>query len=230
MYAPTGAQFSTHAAELTLVLFLKHTNSPSNTLKSVFRSSKPKPVCLRRILICLLRTISTRGGKEVRPHTYTTLLRRHELRFDDSDASPSSSSSKPPPGLVIPSEESSAPLELDLALDLQSQVEMDVASGKQLSVPAKDLVPSFRTPNLQHEVRLVNLARYIVLTCVELFTQYLLTVSLWFTEDEIERYAARFPVQFIPSDENQLPRFEDVVGAPPPAFTDNTELPEYGAN
>ena len=56
--------------------------------------------------------------------------------------------------------------------------------------------------------------------------QYLLTVSVWFSEDAIERFAARFPVQLVPGDENELPLFEDVV-KDPPAFEGNSELPQY---
>ncbi|KAB5590390.1 hypothetical protein CTheo_6156 [Ceratobasidium theobromae] len=208
LYAPAGARISTSDSELPLVLFLKHTGTQSNAIKSFFRSSKPKAVYLRRVLVSLMRATATRGGKEVKPHTRNTVLRRREIRLADSEESTHASSSASTLGLVIPASEA-APLELDLTLDLQSQIEIDLVSNVEQpapSIPARELIPSFRTPNIQYE--------------------YLLTVTLWFAEDEMERFAAHFPVQVVPGGEN-LPLFGDVDDTRPPLLSEDPELPRY---
>ena len=51
-------------------------------------------------------------------------------------------------------------------------------------------------------------------------------MSVWFSEDAIERFAVRFPVQLAPSDENELPLFEDAVNDPP-AFRGSLDLPQF---
>ncbi|KAF8600884.1 hypothetical protein BDV93DRAFT_525140 [Ceratobasidium sp. AG-I] len=66
------------------------------------------------------------------------------------------------------------------------------------------MTPSFRTPNIQHE--------------------YLLIVSVWFCEDAIERFVARFLVQLAPGGGNGLQRFEDAINDPP-SFGSNPEVP-----
>lgn len=101
-----------------------------------------------------MRATATRGGKEVKPHTRNTVLRRREIRLADSEESTHASSSASTLGLVIPASEA-APLELDLTLDLQSQIEIDLVSNVEQpapSIPARELIPSFRTPNIQYEV------------------------------------------------------------------------------
>ncbi|CAE7065499.1 unnamed protein product [Rhizoctonia solani] len=194
LYTPVGALVSTDTATLPLILFLKHTGAQSS-LKSLFRAAKPKPVHLRRALVTLLRTISTRGGKETRPHVRNTPVREQEFLFDSESSSSSSC-----PGLAI-SYEDPNPVELDLTLDLQS----DLPSGNHPCIPIHLCTPSFRTPNFQHE--------------------YLLTVSVWFVEDEIDRFVSRFPVQILPAaeeDGNQLPAFEEAVGGDaPPTFDES---------
>ncbi|CAE6432716.1 unnamed protein product [Rhizoctonia solani] len=173
-------------------IFVKHTGMQSS-FKSLFRATKPKPVHLRRALVSLLRTTTTRGGKEIRPHTKNTPVRIQEFLFDEQSSSSA-------PGLAISYEDTDA-VQLDLTFDLQS----DTPSGNHPSIPAKLCTPSFRTPNFQHE--------------------FLLTVSLSFVEDEIERFVGRFPVQFVPAaegDGNQLPAFEEAVGGDaPPTFDES---------
>ncbi|KAG8698501.1 hypothetical protein FRC11_014387, partial [Ceratobasidium sp. 423] len=189
LYTSAGGLVSTDASTLPIIVFLKHTGTQSS-LKSLFRAAKHKPVHLRRAIVTLLRVSSTRGGKEIRPHVKSTLVRQQEFLFDGQASSSNSS------GLAI-SYEDTDPVELDLTFDLQS--------GDQASTPAKLCTPSFRTPNFQLE--------------------YLLTVSLAFVEDGIERFVGRFPVQIIPAaegDGNQLPAFEEAVGGDaPPTFDES---------
>ncbi|KAH7338820.1 hypothetical protein B0J17DRAFT_658607 [Rhizoctonia solani] len=192
LYTPAGALVSTDSQKLPILIFIKHTGMQSS-FKSLFRATKPKPVHLRRALITLLRTTSTRGGKEIRAHTKNMPVRIQEFLFDEQSTSSA-------PGLLISFEDTDS-VQLDLTFDLQS----DIPSGNHASIPAKLYTPSFRTPNFQHE--------------------FLLTVSLSFVEDEIERFVGRFPVQFVPAaeeDGNQLPAFEEVVGGDaPPTFDES---------
>ncbi|KAJ1302634.1 hypothetical protein OPQ81_002951 [Rhizoctonia solani] len=192
LFTPAGAIVSTDAATLPIIVFLKNTGTQSS-LKSLFRAAKPKPVHLCRALVTLLRTASTRGGKEIRPHVNSTPVRQQEFLFEGQSSTS--------PGLPILQEDTD-PVELDLTFDLQS----DALSGNYASIPAKLCTPSFRTPNFQHE--------------------FLVTVSLLFAEDEVERFAARFPVQVVPAaegDGNQLPAFEDAIGGDvaPPTFDES---------
>ncbi|CEL54243.1 hypothetical protein RSOLAG1IB_06891 [Rhizoctonia solani AG-1 IB] len=194
VYTPAGAIISTDSSKLPIVLFLKHAGAQSG-FKSFFRATKPKPVHLRRALITLLRVTSTRGGKEVRPHVINTVVRKQEFLFDDQ------SSSSSPAGFTV-SHEDPEPVEVDLTLDLQSEV----SSKDHPSIPVKNLTPSFRTPNFQHE--------------------FLLTVLLSFVEDEVERFPTRFTVQVMPAsdgDGGQLPAFEDAIrdNVPPPTFDES---------
>ncbi|ELU40309.1 hypothetical protein AG1IA_05660 [Rhizoctonia solani AG-1 IA] len=194
-----GAIISTDSLKLPIVLFLKHTGVQSS-LKSLFRSTKPKPVHLRRALVTLLRVTSTRGGKEIRPHVENTVVRQQEFLFDSQSGSSMSA------GLAI-FHEDREPVEVDLTLDLQSEV----SSGNHSSIPVKLLTPSFRTPNFQHE--------------------FLVTVLISFGEDEVERFPARFAVQVVPPtdvDENQLPSFEYAVGSDmlPPPFDESMISPQ----
>ncbi|CAE6396210.1 unnamed protein product [Rhizoctonia solani] len=184
LYTPAGSVVPIDSPTLPILVYLKHTGAQSS-LKSLFRASKPKPAHLRRALVTLLRTSSTRGGKETRPHMKNTPVCQQEFLFDTESSSSS-------PGLGI-SYEDADPVELDLTLDLQS--------GPN---PVKLCTPSFRTPNFQHE--------------------FLLTVSLLFVEDDIERFVGRFPVQLVPAqdDGNQLPAFEEAVGGDaPPTFEES---------
>ncbi|KAG8764271.1 hypothetical protein FRC12_008205 [Ceratobasidium sp. 428] len=197
VYTTAGARISTSAANIQLLTYLKLEKSHSKSISSFFRSSKPQEIYVQRALVKLLRLTSTRGGKEIRPHITTLLLRQKDHQFGEQSASTSTTK----PGRLVPSDGNADALELDLTFDLQSEEEMDLPGGKRAETAAKYFAPSFRTPNLQHE--------------------YLLSVTLWFSGDNIERYAAQFPVQFVPGDENELPLFEDVVNAPddqPPAF------------
>ncbi|EUC57328.1 hypothetical protein RSOL_218860 [Rhizoctonia solani AG-3 Rhs1AP] len=185
LYTPAGAIVTADSESLPIIVFVKHTGAQSS-LKSLLRAAKPKPVHLRRAVVTLLRTTSTRGGKETRPHVKSIPVRQQEFLFDTQSSSSS-------PGLAI-SYEDTDPVELDLTFDLQSE-----------SNPAKLFTPSFRTPNFQHE--------------------FLLTVTLLFVEDEIERFVGRFPVQIVPAaevDGNQLPAFEEVAGGDaPPTFEES---------
>ncbi|CCO30115.1 hypothetical protein BN14_04139 [Rhizoctonia solani AG-1 IB] len=118
-----------------------------------------------------------------------------EFLFDDQ------SSSSSPAGFTV-SHEDPEPVEVDLTLDLQSEV----SSKDHPSIPVKNLTPSFRTPNFQHE--------------------FLLTVLLSFVEDEVERFPTRFTVQVMPAsdgDGGQLPAFEDAIrdNVPPPTFDES---------
>ncbi|CAE6456323.1 unnamed protein product [Rhizoctonia solani] len=182
----SGSQLSTDAPVFPLVLFLKHTGTRASSIPSFLRSSKPKTMQLVRAMVTVRCTTSTRGGKEVKAHVRNVVIRQHELRFDSSSSSQASA-----PGIDIPSGDA-APLEIDLTFNVQSQEEIDLAVGKQLSISAKNLTPSFRTPNIEHE--------------------YYIMVSLRFAGDEVERIATQFPVQVIPgSTGNQLPPYQDTL-------------------
>ncbi|CAE6475528.1 unnamed protein product [Rhizoctonia solani] len=188
VYANAGAQLSTNAPVFPLVLFLKHTGTRASSLPSFLRSSKPKTIHLVRANMTLRCTTSTRGGKEMIAHVRNTVIRQHELRFDSDSTTP---------GIVIPSGDT-VPLEIDLTFDVQSQKEMELGSGKQFSVPTRNLIPSFRTPNIEHE--------------------YHMMVSLLFEGDKTERIATQFPVQVVPSNaESQLAPFQDTL----PEYTAN---------
>ncbi|KAG8684846.1 hypothetical protein FRC08_013456 [Ceratobasidium sp. 394] len=205
VYTIAGARVSTSALNIQLLTYLKLTNTNTKSISSFFRSSKPQGTYVQRALVSLFRSTSTRGGKEIRPHTTTFLVRQEDHRLGESPASTSTAK----PGLLIPSDDNAEALELDLTFDLQSEQEIGLAGGKRTAIAAKHFIPSFRTPNIQHE--------------------YLLSVTLWFSDDDIERYAAQFPIQFVPGDENELPLFEDAVNAggdQPPAFQD-VQLPQY---
>ncbi|KAF8600885.1 hypothetical protein BDV93DRAFT_257327 [Ceratobasidium sp. AG-I] len=187
---------------MPLVLFLKRMKGNSNPISSLFRS-KSKSIFAERASISLYRTTSTRGGKEVKPHVTSLLVQQHEMQLGETSQGSASSSKG---GLLVPSDEHADAVEIDLTFDLQSVSKIKVYGGTTQSTPAKLMTPSFRTPNIQHE--------------------YLITVSIRFSEDAIERFAARFPVQLVPGDENELPLFEDVVKDPPP-FEGGSDLPQY---
>ncbi|CUA67417.1 hypothetical protein RSOLAG22IIIB_03061 [Rhizoctonia solani] len=182
VYVNDGAQISTNAPVFPLILFLKHTGVRASSLPSFLRSSKPKAIHLVRAKVTLRCTTSTRGGKEIAAHVRNVVIRTHELRFDSSSATP---------GVVIPSGDA-PPLEVDLTFDVQSQEEMNLGLGKQFTTPARNLTPSFRTPNIEHEYHMI--------------------VSLLFKGDETERIATQFGVQVVPSDaESQLAPFQDAL-------------------
>ncbi|KAL5640209.1 hypothetical protein ACGC1H_007477 [Rhizoctonia solani] len=188
VYVNAGAQLSTNAPTFPLVLFLKHTGTRASSLPSFLRSSKSKTIHLVRAMVTLRCRTSTRGGKEISAHVRNVVIRQHELRFDSDSTTP---------GFVIPSGDA-APLEIDLTFDVQSQKEMDLSSGKQFSVPARNLTPSFRAPNIEHE--------------------YHMMISLIFEGDKAERIATQFPVQVVPSNaEGQLVPFQDTL----PEYTTN---------
>ncbi|KAJ1302635.1 hypothetical protein OPQ81_002952 [Rhizoctonia solani] len=183
VYVNSGSRLSTDAPTFPLILFLKHTSTRAGSFPSFLCSSKPKVLHLIRAKVALRCTTSTRGGKEVKPHVRNVMITQHEIQFD-------SSSSSSAPGVIVPSGDA-APLEIDLTFDVQSE-EMHLASGKQASVPAKNLTPSFRTPNIEHE--------------------HYTTVSLIFEEDKVERIPTQFPVQVVPgSTENQPAPFQDTL-------------------
>ncbi|KDN44824.1 hypothetical protein RSAG8_05297, partial [Rhizoctonia solani AG-8 WAC10335] len=182
VYVNSGAQLSTDALVFPLILSLKHTGARPSSLPSFLRSSNPKAMHLIRAMVTFRCTTSTRGGKEVKPHIRNVVIRKHELRYDSGSTTP---------GVVVPSGDA-APLEVDLSFDAQSQEETDLASGKQSSVPARNLTPSFRTPNIELE--------------------YHMMISLLFEGDKTERIATRFPVQVVPGNtENQLTPFQDML-------------------
>ncbi|KAG9119198.1 hypothetical protein FRC07_005924 [Ceratobasidium sp. 392] len=207
VYINAGARISTSAPNIQLIAYLKFANTNSKSISSFFRSSKPQEIYVQRALVSLSRSTSTRGGKEVRPHTATFLLRQEDHRLGEQYTSTPTTK----PGRLVPSGETADVLELDLTFNLQTEEEMDLPGGKRPATAARHFTPSFRTPNIQHE--------------------YLLSVTFWFAGDDIERYAAQFPIQFVPGDENELPLFEDVVnmsGDQPPAFESNeAQLPRY---
>ncbi|KAG8742603.1 hypothetical protein FRC10_001201 [Ceratobasidium sp. 414] len=224
VYTIAGARVSTSAPNIQLLAYLKLANTHSKSISSFFRSSKPQEIYVQRVLVSLSRSISTRGGKEIRPHTTTFLVRQEDHRLGEQSASTSTAK----PGLLIPSDDNADALELDLTFGLQSKEEMDLPGGKRTTTAAKYFIPSFRTPNIQHEVStFTDIERAHILKSGVLLDY----MTLWFSGDDIERYAAQFPIQFVPGDENELPLFEDAVNAAgdlPPAFQANdVQLPQY---
>ncbi|KAH7338822.1 hypothetical protein B0J17DRAFT_392187 [Rhizoctonia solani] len=182
VYVNSGAQLSTNASVFPLILSLKHTGSRASSLPSFLRSSKQKTLYLVRAAVVFRSKISTRGGKEVKPHVKSTAIRKHVLQFDSNSATP---------GVAIPSGDA-APLEIDLTFDVQSTEEMDLGSRKMFTRPAQNLTPSFRTPNIEYE--------------------YYMMVMLLFKGDEVERVQTQFLVQVVPSNtESQLAPFQDTL-------------------
>ncbi|CAE6419999.1 unnamed protein product [Rhizoctonia solani] len=188
LYTPAGAIVSTDSLKLPMLVFVKHTGMQSS-FKSLFRTAKPKPVHLHSALVTLLRTTSTRGGKETRPHIKNTAVRERIFLFEGNSSSS--------PGLAI-SYEDINPVELDLTLDLQS----GTPSRSHSSIPAKLYTPSFRTPNFQHEFFL-TVSLSFVEDEIERF---------------VGRLPVQV-VPAVEGDVSQLPAFEDVVeGDAPPTF------------
>ncbi|KAF8600859.1 hypothetical protein BDV93DRAFT_525123 [Ceratobasidium sp. AG-I] len=204
LYAHSGARFATDSPNMPLVLFLKRMKGSSNPISSLFRS-KSRSIFAERASISLYRTTSTRGGKDAKPHVTSLLVQQHEMQLGETSQGSASSSKG---GLLLPCDEHTDAVEIDLTFDLQNVSEIKIHEETAQSTPAKLMTPSFRTPNIQHE--------------------YLLTVSVWLSEDAVELFAAvaRFPVQVVPGDENVLPLFEDVVKGLP-AFEGGSGLPQY---
>ncbi|QRV94879.1 hypothetical protein RhiJN_22897 [Ceratobasidium sp. AG-Ba] len=182
VYTTAGARILSSALSLPVIAYLKIEKGSSNALASLFRSSKSRAIYLQHATVSLTRIWSTRGGKEIRPHNTKLLLRRQEHRFGQE-------SSASTPGLLVPFEENANPLEVDLTLDLQSEMTFGEPGSEHTATAARYFTPSFRTPNIQYE--------------------YQVTVSYTFSGDgSTGRFATGFNVQFMPGDESQLPRYE----------------------
>ncbi|QRV94895.1 hypothetical protein RhiJN_22913 [Ceratobasidium sp. AG-Ba] len=195
IYINAGARVSTSAPNIRLFAYLKVEVTNTKPMASFFRSPKSRVISVQRAVVSLYRVSSTRGGKEIRPHISELLLRQHEHRFESTESSSTST------GLLVPSGDNVDPIELDLTIDLQDETEIRDKGGEQIAAAARNYIPSFRTPNIQHE--------------------YLLTISFWFSGDEFENTAARIPIQFVPGDEDELPTFADALDMTeeqPPAF------------
>jgi len=82
------------------------------------------------------RAVQTRGGKEKVAHRSDKLLKGQESTLGSSEE-----------GVIISTGEEGT--EINLTFDLQS--EGDLGAGVAMA-KAKDLAPSFRTPNVQIEV------------------------------------------------------------------------------
>ncbi|CAE6502521.1 unnamed protein product [Rhizoctonia solani] len=169
VYIPPGATVSQDATLFTMRLSLNLQDAAGrNQLFGKFRKSRP--VIAKRLRIRLQRSISTRGGQEIKPHTSVILVRECHL---DPDAP----ASRVEPRDAFFSDSGVDLLNMTVPFDLQTDGRYSKETAQPM-MPVSALVPSFRTPNIQLE--------------------YILTASVLFVGDSREYVAARFPLQIKP--------------------------------
>jgi hypothetical protein len=102
-------------------------------------------------MISIKRQLSTRGGKDVVPHTELTTVRSDAL-FPAGRGEQQEGSSKNKGGLVITANDDEAVV-WEMEFDLQTESLMNEGrSATKPNIKGSTLVPSFRTPNIQLEV------------------------------------------------------------------------------
>ncbi|CAE6478343.1 unnamed protein product [Rhizoctonia solani] len=176
VYVPSGAIVSQDSAFLTMRFSLKLQDTPSrNQLFGKFRKSKH--VAAKRLRIRLQRSILTRGGQEIKPHTSVVLVRECHLDLDEPESRVESRG-------AFSSEIGVDLLNITVPFDLQTDGRY-LKETAQPMIPVSALVPSFRTPNIQLE--------------------YILTISVFFVGDSREYEAARFPLQIKPGSHRDNP-------------------------
>ncbi|EUC61227.1 hypothetical protein RSOL_389400 [Rhizoctonia solani AG-3 Rhs1AP] len=174
VYVPSEAIVYQDSAFLTMRLSLKLQDTPSrNQLFGKFRKSRP--VVAKRLCIRLQRSILTRGGKEIKPHTSVVLVRACHLDLDEPEIRVESRGACSDIGVDL--------LNVTVPFDLQNDGKY-LKETAQPMMPVSALVPSFRTPNIQLE--------------------YILTISVFFVGDSREHEAARFPLQIKPESATRM--------------------------
>ncbi|CAE6424744.1 unnamed protein product [Rhizoctonia solani] len=181
IYVPSGAIISLGTASFTMKLSLKLQDTPGrNHLFGKFRKSKP--LVAKRLRIKLQRSISTRGGQEIKPHTSVILVRESYLDLDEPESRVEFSDALSSDGGVDL-------LNITAHFDLQTDGRYSKETAQPM-MPVSALVPSFRTPNIQLE--------------------YMLTISIFFVGDSREYGAARFPLQIKPEGTTRVDRLGDI--------------------
>ncbi|CAE6468065.1 unnamed protein product [Rhizoctonia solani] len=175
VYIPSGAIISQDSASFTMWLSLKLRDTPSrNQLFGKFRKSRP--VVAKRLRIRLQRSLSTRGGQEIKPRISIVLAREFHLDLDGPESRVESRG-------ALPSESGVDLLNITVPFDLQTDGRFSKETTQPM-MPVSALVPSFRTPNIQLE--------------------YILTISAFFVGDSREYEAARFPLQIKPDNATRM--------------------------
>jgi hypothetical protein len=137
MVPQDAATFSVHLALRSL-----HTPSRSQIFGLL---RKNRPIIARRARFSLHRSIYTRGGHEIKPHTSSVLVRQNDTDIDIGEM----------PNGVEPRDDATTPsgglVNIMLSFDLQTDGSQ-LGGIAQPMIPVSTLTPSFRTPNIQLEV------------------------------------------------------------------------------
>ncbi|KAJ1301014.1 hypothetical protein OPQ81_003437 [Rhizoctonia solani] len=178
VYVPCGAIVSQNSASFAMRLSLKLQGAPTcNQLFGKFR--KGRPVIAKRLRIRLQRSISSRGGLEIKPHTSVILVRECHLDLDEPESRAKFR--------VMPSDNGVDLLNVTVPFDLQTDGRYSEETAQPMT-PVSALVPSFRAPNLQLE--------------------YILTIAIYFVGDSREYGAAQFPLQITPGGATRIDRLQ----------------------
>ncbi|KAH7337737.1 hypothetical protein B0J17DRAFT_435910 [Rhizoctonia solani] len=181
VHVPSGASVSLGSASFTIQLSLKLQHTPNRSqLFGKFRKSRP--LVTRRLRIRLERSISTRGGQEIKPRTSVILVRESYMDLDETESHVESRD-------TWSSDNGIDLLNTTVPFDLQTDGRYSKETAQPM-MPVSALVPSFRTPNIQLE--------------------YMLTISVFFVGDSREYGAARFPLQIKPDSITRMDRLGDI--------------------
>ncbi|KAF8752053.1 hypothetical protein RHS01_07797 [Rhizoctonia solani] len=177
---PSGAVVHQNDAFFTIRISLMLRDTPTrNQLFGKLR--KIRPIIAKRLRIRLQRSISTRGGQEIKPHTSVILVRECHLDLDGPECpvEPKSTFTNKDADL----------LNVAVPFDLQTDGRyLRETAGPMIPVSA--LIPSFRTPNIQLE--------------------YILTISISFNGDSSEYGVARLLLQIMPGSATSIGGFRDI--------------------
>ncbi|CAE6372536.1 unnamed protein product [Rhizoctonia solani] len=181
VHVPFGAIISRGTTSFTMRLSLMLQDAPTrNQLFGKFRKSRP--IIAKRLRIRLQRSVSTRGGQEIKPHTSLALVRESHLDLDGPECRIESKS-------TLSTDKDADLLNITVPFDLQTDGRYSRESIRPV-VPVSALVPSFRTPNIQLE--------------------YILTISIFFSGDSSEYGAARFLLQIVPENPTSADGLGDI--------------------
>lgn len=143
LYVPLGAMVSQNTPTFDTCLVLRPLG-PTYRNQRFGMIRKNKLVIVWRARFTLHRLVSTRGGKENKPHLSSVLVREYDLGLDRHILV------NLPNGALSPNSKVDL-VHVTLPFDLQT----DGTQTKDIArpmVPLSNLVPSFRTPNIQLEV------------------------------------------------------------------------------
>jgi hypothetical protein len=150
LFIPSPTFIQRSARTVRFILFL-NLSGPALGSKGIMSKRAMNEVCITEASMVLKRQVSVRGGKEIQPHIELEVLRIVSLHhstvgiINEGDAS----SSAPRGGLIVKANSDAVIWELEF--DLQS--DHTIARTNRQSTKGSSLVPSFRTPNIQLEVR-----------------------------------------------------------------------------